>query len=166
VNNTIWNYSAGIYTPGSGYIHVENNILGGRTDSQGRDIFVENSVTASASNMNNNVVYSSPVRIQWGGEPIYDLSGFKFATGKGQYCTNSNPQFVNQTMGDYHLKLGSPCIETGIMKDVYSIFFNRYGIDISKDIEGVPRPQGSNWDIGAYEFLATDTTPPEPPKNF
>jgi hypothetical protein len=163
VNNTIWDYSGGIHTPGSGYIHIENNILGGRTDFQGRDIFVQVSATASASNMNNNVIYSLPVRIQWGGR-IYDLSGFKFATGKGRYCSNSNPQFVNQTMGDYHLKLGSPCIEAGIMKDVYSVFFNRYGINISKDIANVPRPQpqGGKWDIGAYEF----TTVSELPENL
>ncbi len=149
VNNTIWDYSGGIY---SGlYINIENNVLGGRTDSQGRDIFIDR--PNMANTMNNNVIYGSPVRIQWGGK-IYDLSGFKFATGKGRDCSDSNPQFVSQTGNNYHLKAGSRAIDKGSTNDVYTIFLNRYGIDISKDIDGVqrPQPQRGKWDIGAYEF--------------
>jgi hypothetical protein len=159
VNNTIWDYSGGIYTPGGGYIHIENNIIGGRTDSLGRDIYVSVANTANASKMNNNVLYSPTVRIQWGSSKIYDLAGFYSATKKGQYCLNQNPQFVNKTASDYHLSSISPAIDKGIAKDVYTIFLNRYGINISKDFDETPRPQGSNWDIGAFEFGLTSPGP-------
>lgn len=156
VNNTIWDYSGGIYTSaGNGYINIENNIIGGRTNSQGRDIYVAVANTANASNMNNNVVYSPTVRIQWGSGTIYNLAGFYSATKKGQYCSNQDPQFVNKTANDYHLSAISPAIDKGIPKDVYTIFLNRYGINISKDYDERPRPQGSNWDIGAFEFGLT-----------
>lgn len=59
---------------------------------------------------------------------------------------SADPQFVNYTAdsnGDYHLKSTSPAIDKGSSLDAPSNDFN-----------GGARPQGSNWDVGAFEWSA------------
>jgi hypothetical protein len=51
--------------------------------------------------------------------------------------------FANPGGGDFHLVLGSPAIGKGA---------NLYATGFATDISGTPRPQGTAWDIGAYEF--------------
>ncbi|HJZ04303.1 MAG TPA: right-handed parallel beta-helix repeat-containing protein [Patescibacteria group bacterium] len=51
-----------------------------------------------------------------------------------------NPRFVNAGSGDYRLQPFSPAIDVGIMLP-----------EVSDDFEGNPRPQGTGFDIGAYE---------------
>jgi hypothetical protein len=52
-----------------------------------------------------------------------------------------NPVFVNPSSDNYQLTVGSPAIDAGTT--------NAY----TTDILGVTRPQGSAFDIGAYEFV-------------
>ncbi|MFC1497087.1 choice-of-anchor Q domain-containing protein [Verrucomicrobiota bacterium] len=60
------------------------------------------------------------------------------------------PAFVGRLSNNYHLLLGSPCIDTGTNL-----------LNIITDLNGVPRPLDGNddsiiaWDIGAYEFVHT-----------
>ncbi|HSD84488.1 MAG TPA: right-handed parallel beta-helix repeat-containing protein [Anaerolineae bacterium] len=49
--------------------------------------------------------------------------------------------FVNPVVNNYHLKTGSPALDRGTSLP-----------DVPADLEGQPRPQGSGWDIGAFEF--------------
>ena len=51
----------------------------------------------------------------------------------------ANPLFVSGS--DYHLKSSSPCIDVGTSVGAPSF-----------DIEGMSRPQGNGYDMGAYEF--------------
>ncbi|MDY6972807.1 MAG: right-handed parallel beta-helix repeat-containing protein [Thermodesulfobacteriota bacterium] len=60
----------------------------------------------------------------------------------GQGNIDSDPLFVDSSNGDYHIALGSPCIDTG----TYS------GAPVT-DIEGNTRPYGNAIDMGAYENL-------------
>ena len=53
---------------------------------------------------------------------------------------------------NYKPQAGSPMIDSSIRQVVYDRFFQYYGIDIAKDLAGIPRPQGAGWDIGAYEY--------------
>lgn len=53
----------------------------------------------------------------------------------------SDPLFVNSSSGDYHLNPGSPCIDSGAnLTGAYS------------DLDSIQRPQGTGWDMGAYEY--------------
>ena len=49
--------------------------------------------------------------------------------------------YVNPGSFDLHLKLSSPAINASIMLSL-----------VPTDMDGVPRPQGTSHDIGAYEY--------------
>src|SRR5207302_750960 len=50
-------------------------------------------------------------------------------------------KFVNAAANDFHLQAGSPAIDAGITL-----------AQVPVDADGVSRPQGKAYDIGAYEF--------------
>ena len=54
-----------------------------------------------------------------------------------QYFVNTNPSSL-----DLHLKSGSPAIDAGTSSGAPSV-----------DFDGVSRPQGSGYDVGAYEYV-------------
>jgi parallel beta-helix repeat protein len=54
----------------------------------------------------------------------------------------TDPQFVNAAAGDFHLQPGSPAIDGGISIEA-----------VTTDQDGTRRPQGVNYDIGAFEFV-------------
>ena len=56
---------------------------------------------------------------------------------------SSDPLFVDSANGDYSLQSGSPCIDKGTSEGAPDT-----------DIEGTERPQGSGYDMGAYEYAA------------
>jgi hypothetical protein len=58
-------------------------------------------------------------------------------TGTGNL--NADPKFVDPANGDYHLGVGSPCIDKGTSVGVPAV-----------DIEGTPRDAAP--DMGAYEW--------------
>jgi hypothetical protein len=63
--------------------------------------------------------------------PVYEQGN----SGQGP-----NPQFANAAHGDFHLQSTSPAIDAGM------------GITaVTVDIDGTPRPQRKNHDIGAFE---------------
>jgi fibronectin-binding autotransporter adhesin len=51
-----------------------------------------------------------------------------------------DPAFADATAWDYHLALSSAAIDAGV------------NAGVTTDRDGAPRPQGSGYDIGAYEF--------------
>src|SRR6185295_1949727 len=52
-------------------------------------------------------------------------------------------KFVNPSAKDYRLQPGSPAIDAGKNMSTYGITF---------DLDEKPRPKGTGWDIGAYEY--------------
>lgn len=165
VNNTLWNYQAGIMSPAGGFLKMENNILGARNNPQGRDIYIELSATANASTLRHSLFWSSPVRITWGSGssgPVYTLEQFQSLTGKGENSATLDPRFVNAAAKDFHLQPASPAIDRGLLSEFYALFQSRYGIDLAKDIEGSPRPIGGAYDAGAYEYGGQVVRPTAP----
>jgi len=67
----------------------------------------------------------------------YQTSG----TDSSSHSLYGNPIFSNPSNNDFHINSGSPAIDSGIALSGFNF-----------DYEGVPRPQGSGWDIGAYEY--------------
>ena len=53
----------------------------------------------------------------------------------------SDPRFVNAAAGDFHLQLGSPAIDIGAAISI-----------VPTDLDAFPRPYGTAYDIGAYEW--------------
>lgn len=62
--------------------------------------------------------------------------------------------FVNAATGDFRLLAGSPALNIGVAQTAFTT-----------DIVGTTRPQGTAWDVGAYEYLATGAAP-NPPTAF
>ena len=57
-----------------------------------------------------------------------------------------NARFVNESGGDVRLLAGSPAIDAGVSTNAADL-----GLIVS-DLDGLTRPQGAAYDIGAYEF--------------
>ncbi len=92
------------------------------------------------------------------------LQGGWAGTGTGNISTD--PMFVNS--GDYQLQSSSPCIDAG--ND--ALLPNDTGDpdndgntaeQLSVDIEGEPRVQGAQVNMGAYESIGSTTPPPPDP---
>jgi parallel beta-helix repeat protein len=78
----------------------------------------------------NNIVFSN-------GSTMIDLGS---GTVKSNNFT-SDPSFANAGGGDFHLQSSSAAIDTGTVLT-----------EVSNDMDGIPRPQGTTWDPGAYEY--------------
>jgi hypothetical protein len=63
-----------------------------------------------------------------------------FAAPSGTGILSGNPLFVDTLNSNYRLQTGSPDIDSGTSSGASSI-----------DYDGNARPQGSNFDIGAFE---------------
>jgi hypothetical protein len=138
INNTIVNTRYGIVV-GSGdsgalpngdqYNYVANNIL---ANNFAGGIYECCSTGATSYNTyRNNLLYNNPVNVM-------------NATGDVVSGTiTTNPLFVNYQAngsGNYHLQSTSPAINTGISTNAPAT-----------DLDGIARPQGAGFDIGAYE---------------
>lgn len=78
------------------------------------------------------------------------ISGFTY-TGN---IENSNPEFVSAAAENFYLTSGSPAIHAGVTIT-----------SVTNDYVGNPRPEGSPYDIGAYEFISGSSTTTPPPCN-
>jgi len=162
IGNTLYDATEGMeYTTAyaADVVILADNIMSGvSTDSF--YIKVSSSVVAARSTLMNNLFYSTdgPAKFRWGYALSETLSSLQYRTGQGQGCIDSDPLFVNVSSNDFHLQLSSPAkdagLSSGAVNTVYSEFENLYGISIRKDMDRRSRPQGSEWDIGAYERSA------------
>ncbi len=67
--------------------------------------------------------------------------GNGFATPAGQGNISANPNYVNESAGNFHLKSGSLCIDKGTSLN-----------NVLTDFDNSPRPKGTSSDIGPFEF--------------
>ncbi len=120
---------------------IKNNILnsGGSLGNYAMKIY---DWSGTPSNIDYNLIYSPNTS-----SPIYlnsvDTTWSSWiGLGFDAHGMNVPPLFINTATHDFHLQSGSPAINKGTSLSSY--------FTIDKD--GISRPQGSAWDIGAYEY--------------
>ena len=158
IGNTIYNVPAGIYgASNAGQYIMAGNIIYNVTE--GKHILLSNPPAGSA--LENNLFYqpNGSVAVKWGQYlETGDMDEFRSRTSTGGGCMVADPNFENPAENGFRLQQNSPAIDKAVESDVYQIFYDLYGIDIRKDMDGKTRPiDGDNdttaaWDIGAYEF--------------
>ncbi len=72
---------------------------------------------------------------------FYSLSQWQRKFSLGVMSIEADPKFLDTLRNDFHLSNNSPAIDAGV------------DLGISTDFDRTPRPQLSETDIGAYEFI-------------
>jgi Right handed beta helix region len=85
-------------------------------------------------------------RWQWNGKSYTSFTDYQAASGE-MHSVYGDLHPVGAT--DFHLRSDSPAIDRGTPL-----------AEVQTDFDGVPRPQGCCYDIGAYEFRNTHPGPP------
>jgi len=147
-NNVISNNGGGIYSAGdltlpASNVEIYNNTvyIGGVSIGETHGI-----------KLRNNLLIGSGTQIggynATGIDSDYNLlapAGSGFAEGPHSIVRTSTTDIVvNPAAGDFHLGPGSPAIDKGVSLSVTGF---------ATDFDGIFRPQGTAWDIGAYEFV-------------
>jgi parallel beta-helix repeat protein len=141
-NNVIFGNYWGVsfMSRGSGLKLWNNTVTG---NSYGVDL----SGVPAGSELKNNIVFNNP------GVDVYNPNGLAVTMVSNLL---SDPQFVDASAGDFHLRGGSPAIDRGTAVSA-----------VQADLDGVPRPQGSGYDVGAYEYRQSGVAPlVSPPTNL
>jgi hypothetical protein len=77
--------------------------------------------------------------INWKGANM-TAAQFAVTTTNERHAVRANPLFTNAAAGDFHLAAGSPMIDKALAMTLFNT-----------DKDGVARPTGKGFDIGAYE---------------
>ena len=165
---------------GGGTVNVFNNTLSdcaandsaNAQGSRGAFGVAGGASTTLILNARNNVVYQNAGEIYIDGVTS-QITGdhnlwFGIGTGPAQTTNNINadPLVANRSLGDFHLTSTSPAKDTGLTILPNNPFVPNPGPTIGNDKDGVLRPQGTAFDMGAYEFFAgSGANRPNPPTN-
>jgi hypothetical protein len=153
VDNSIARADKGISFISTGYYEVTGNVVTSTGDPMN---YVPTNWGTNKYDYN---FYDSTGRLGYGNPtPIMSLSqvqtyGQETHSRQGSALLDSN----------YKPGSGSPVVDVSVRSAVYDTFFSLYGIDIANDIQGLARPQGLAWDIGAYEIGGQTGSPPPAP---
>jgi hypothetical protein len=140
---------------------IYGNLGGGLTVSAGY----------SGNKIYNNTIYANRgtgISVGAGANVVEIKNNIVFGNGAGQISDRSgiaiqnanlttDPLFADSKNNNFRLKTGSPAIDKGVPVD-----------GVTSDMAGLSRPQGSGYDIGAYEYetsvrTTNFTTTPSPP---
>ncbi len=134
-------------------INVINNTLYNNGNEWGGGIFLMHSDAENVVIRNNICSENLSFQIALEGIPIDSVTvdhnlidGYMGYFGEifGSDSVVGDPMFVNSAEADFHLQLSSPAIDSGSSVDAPNF-----------DFDGNLRPQGAEYDIGAYEYLLT-----------
>jgi hypothetical protein len=103
----------------------------------------------------NNIIVNSPTPIRIQASATATCSNNIGPTSGCSGNSGVDPLFVNAAAGDFRLSSSSPAKDAGA-----TIGF------VTVDKDGVPRPQGSAYDIGAHEYTVTSSSSLPPPLNL
>lgn len=152
-NNTIYNTGAGISADmGDHGATIENNLIStiNLANNDYHMVLYGTTLGISLTTLRNNLMYQP-------GKAVATYLGSPLV------CTNcvvdQDPLLTNPSSSNLTLQSNSPARESGVNPAYPGVFQGLYGLDISIDIASTLRPQGSTWDIGAYESAGTAVTP-------
>jgi len=122
-------------------VKIYNNTVSNLLNPSARGISIEGG-TSTNIHVKNNIVYQA--------------GGIVGGTSVSNNVT-TNPSFMNATSGDFRLQPGSDAVDKGVQL-----------AEVPDDFVGVRRPQGTGYDLGAYEQSAggIDIQPPATPTNL
>jgi parallel beta-helix repeat protein len=128
-NNLVYgNRFEGISGYGISNTKIYNNTVFG---NGGRGISIDG-VNISGTIVKNNIAYQNR-----GGDIVNAIADTELSNN----LTGTDPKFVNSAAFDFHLQSISPAINRGVALP-----------EVAKDFDGKSRPQGTAYDIGAYEY--------------
>ncbi len=134
-------------------INVINNTLYNNGNEWGGGIFLMNSYAENVVIRNNICCQNLSFQIALEGIPLDSVTvdhnlidGYMGYFGEiyGDDFVEGDPLFVDSTEADFHLLESSPAIDSGSSDDAPNF-----------DFDGNTRPQGTEYDIGAYEYIIT-----------
>ena len=127
---------------GSNATTIKNNII--RTNN-GYVIYADTSNLTE----NYNCIYRTGGVdwIVWNGSLYSSLTTYRTQTNQGANSMWQDCNFTDPQNGNFQLSSTSPAINNGTDLSAY----------FTTDFLGVSRPQGSGWDIGAYEYVSNDS---------
>jgi hypothetical protein len=148
ITNNVFNGTSGLgmdtWEGLQGAVIANNTII-----NNGTGILITHTVTPNVV-VRNNLFAGNSTNVG------YDCSGSCTPTVDHNLCDRAgtgcqlvgDPRLANLSSGDAHLLAGSPAIDKGLPVS-----------QVTTDFAGVARPQGSAYDIGAYEFGNSGPSP-------
>ncbi len=143
--NTVYAHGGGLIDTGDPNADIQNNIFycTGFASGYTTNMVFFNNGRGGGSTVDYNIYY----------DPTNTMNN---VTGSmGPHDIEANPLYKNignELNFDLSLQSGSPAIDAGVS----------LGYPYNTDKDGMSRPQGNGWDIGAYEYQSgPDVTPPQ-----
>lgn len=124
-NGDYWGGGVAMDNPEAESVAIINNIC---SQNQSFEISVSVDVPARNTTVENNLLYTYKADSEDG-----EVTGMDYIEG--------DPLFVNAALGNFHLQAGSPAIDKGAAANAPA-----------DDFDGTARPQGTGYDIGAFEY--------------
>lgn len=153
---------------------VRNNIVANLDPSAswhtGIHLWAQGTWSQNGNKIHNNTVFNAPKCIRASTDLVltnseaknnilFNCSNIAIDDPSGILLSSNNlttdPLFVSAASEDFHLQAGSAAIDAGTTLS-----------DVQTDHEGVSRPQGSAYDIGAFESDLAINSPPAPPSGL
>jgi len=151
--NTCADYDIGISRNGGSIQkgRYANNIFSERLVAAGGYDIID--YFDNANRLYKNNLYRAPMRVSVAGTTYTTVAALEGALGsRATGNLSADPLFADSVNRNYHLHTASPCKDAALSEQAFIDFMNSYGLSIQYDRDGLGRPVGPAWDMGAYEY--------------